>query len=124
MFGRNWREMMPFSEEPGEIKVSVSTLVEMAARTASEIEGVVGGFDRLLKNAKVMVGGEILSLNDKVSVEDKEVFINFSLKVDSRKDWKEIAQKVQQEVAQKIREWGFPLRGVNVDILEVEWFLE
>ncbi|GEM_PF-860420 len=124
MFGRNWREMMPFSEEPGEIKVSVSTLVEMAARTASEIEGVVGGFDRLLKNAKVMVGGEILSLNDKVSVEDKEVFINFSLKVDSRKDWKEIAQKVQQEVAQKIREWGFPLRGVNVDISEVEWFLE
>jgi len=116
--------MMPFSEEPGEIKVSVSTLVEMAARTASEIEGVVGGFDRLLKNAKVMVGGEILSLNDKVSVEDKEVFINFSLKVDSRKDWKEIAQKVQQEVAQKIREWGFPLRGVNVDISEVEWFLE
>ncbi|MBP9015346.1 MAG: Asp23/Gls24 family envelope stress response protein [Candidatus Atribacteria bacterium] len=104
--------------------MSVSTLVEMAARTASEIEGVVGGFDRLLKNAKVMVGGEILSLNDKVSVEDKEVFINFSLKVDSRKDWKEIAQKVQQEVAQKIREWGFPLRGVNVDISEVEWFLE
>ena len=124
MFGENWREMMPFSEEPGEIKVSVSTLVEMAARTASEIEGVVGGFERLLKNAKVMVGGEILSLNDKVSVEDKEVFINFSLKVDSRKDWKEIAQKVQQEVAQKIREWGFPLRGVNVDISEVEWFLE
>lgn len=116
---------MPFSdEEPGEIKVSVSTLVELAAQVASQIEGVVGDFNYLLKNIKVVTGGEVLSSNDKVSIEEKEVFINFSLKVDSRKNWKEVAQKVQKEVIHNIREWGFPLKGVNVDISEVEWFLE
>lgn len=129
MFGRNWRETwretMPFSdEEPGEIKVSVSTLVELAAQVASQIEGVVGDFNYLLKNIKVVTGGEVFSPNDKVSIEEKEVFINFSLKVDSRKNWKEVAQKVQKEVIHNIREWGFPLKGVNVDISEVEWFLE
>ena len=51
---------MPFSEEPGEIRVSVSTLVEMAARSASG-RGVMGDFNHLLRNTKVVVQGETLS---------------------------------------------------------------
>ncbi len=123
MFGRNWREMMPFSEEPGEIKVSVSTLVKMAARSAFPVEGVKGDFDYLLKNTKVMVRGEALSPNDRVSTKE-EVFINISLKLDSRANWREVAQEVQKRVANAIREWEFPLRGVNIEVAEVEWVLE
>jgi uncharacterized alkaline shock family protein YloU len=124
MFGRNWRVIMPFSEEPGEIRVSVSTLVEMAARSAFLVEGVMGDFNHLLRNTKVVVQGETLSPNDRVSTKEKGVFINISLKVDSRKNWEEIAQEVQKRVANMIREWGFPLEGVNVEVSEVEWFLE
>ncbi len=123
MFGRNWREIMPFSEEPGEIKVSVSTLVKMAARSAFPVEGVKGDFDYLLKNTKVMVRGEALSPNDRVSTKE-EVFINISLKLDSRANWREVAQEVQKRVANAIREWEFPLRGVNIEVAEVEWVLE
>ncbi|HXL01950.1 MAG TPA: hypothetical protein PK016_02345 [Candidatus Atribacteria bacterium] len=114
---------MPFSEEPGEIKVSVSTLVKMAARSAFPVEGVKGDFDYLLKNTKVMVRGEALSPNDRVSTKE-EVFINISLKLDSRANWREVAQEVQKRVANAIREWEFPLRGVNIEVAEVEWVLE
>ena len=123
MFGIKWREIMPFSEEPGEIKVSVSTLVKMAARSAFPVEGVKGDFNYLLKNTKVMVRGEALSPNDRVSTKE-EVFINISLKLDSRANWREVAQEVQKRVANAIREWGFPLRGVNIEVAEVEWVLE
>ncbi len=83
-----------------------------------------GGFQPSLKEYQGRCARRNSLPNDRVSTKEKGVFINISLKVDSRKNWEEIAQEVQKRVANMIREWGFPLEGVNVEVSEVEWFLE
>ena len=115
---------MPSNEEPGEIRVSVSTLVEMAARAAFQVEGVRGDFNHILQNTKVILRGEPLPLNEKVSTNREDVFVNISLKVYSQENWGEVAREVQKKVSDALRSWGFPLKGVNVEVSEVDWFLE
>lgn len=115
---------MPPDEEPGEIRVSVYTLVEMAAQAAFQVEGIRGDFNYLLQNTKVILHGEPLPLNEKVPTKKEDVFVSISLKVDPRKNWGEVAREVQKKIIDALRSWGFPLKGVNVEVSEVDWFLE
>ncbi len=108
--------------QAGQIRVNVSTLTEIAGKAASQVTGVESSFEALLRQARVMVGGELKQAQDRIALEEKGVILFLTLKLAGDSCFVEVAREVQRRVRKAIQEeLGLLLHRINVEIHEIEW---
>lgn len=109
----------------GEVRINVSTILDVVARSASGVAGVLAKFEDLVKQSKVLVKGETLSPQQKVSLSESELEINLSLTLDLNVSFVQVARQVQSAVVNDLKEkLGILPRKVNVEISKVDWGLK
>ncbi|MDK2896401.1 MAG: hypothetical protein PWP04_521 [Candidatus Atribacteria bacterium] len=108
----------------GEVRVNVSTILDVVAQSVSEVTGVLNKFEDLVKQSKVSVKGEILNPQQKVLLSENEVEINLSLTLDPNVSFVQVAQQVQSVVLTNLQaKLGISPRKVNVEVAKVDWNL-
>ncbi|MGQ9474058.1 MAG: Asp23/Gls24 family envelope stress response protein [Candidatus Caldatribacteriaceae bacterium] len=108
--------------QEGQIRISVSTLLDIVAKAAMEVEGVRSDFHTLLHHTKVLLGGENKSPHEKISLDEKGVVVVVPLKVAENYSFVAVARAVQKKTWNMVgHQLGVALQRVNVEVNEIEW---
>ncbi|MCX7667996.1 MAG: Asp23/Gls24 family envelope stress response protein [Atribacterota bacterium] len=109
--------------QEGQIRIRVSTLLEVAGKAALEVKGVKNDFEHLLRQMKVFINGESQSLHEKIPLEGKGITVTMALKLAESVSFVAVAREVQKRVWETVhRELGLSLDKVNIEVNEIEWF--
>ena len=108
--------------QEGQIRIRVSTLLEVVGKTALGVQGVRSDFDHILRQSRVLVNGENQATHERIPLEEKGVVVVVPLKLSEDSSFIAVAQEVQKKVWETVhRELGLSLRGVNIEVNEIEW---
>lgn len=107
----------------GLIRLSGSTIAEVAARAASETPGVRGDFDHLLRGVELVRGDTSLPHGEKIPLETRDLVVRVKITVDSRSpSFFEVARLVQRNVFEALRlRLGLSPQRVDVEVEGVDW---
>ncbi|MEN3186792.1 MAG: Asp23/Gls24 family envelope stress response protein [Atribacterota bacterium] len=108
--------------QEGQIRIRVSTLLEVVGKAVLEVEGVKNDFEHLLRQIKVFVDGESQSLHEKIPLEGRRIAVTMNLKLSESSSFIAVAREVQKRVWEITRqELGLSLDKVNIEVNEIEW---
>lgn len=108
--------------QEGQIRISVSTLLDVVVKAAIEVEGVRSNFHTLLQHIRILVGGENKSPHEKISVDEKGVVVVVPLKVAENYSFVAVARAVQNKIWDMVvHQLGIVLQRVNIEVNEIEW---
>ncbi|NSW76811.1 MAG: Asp23/Gls24 family envelope stress response protein [Candidatus Atribacteria bacterium] len=109
--------------QEGQIRIRVSTLLEVVGKAVLEVEGVKSNFEHLLRQTKVFINGEGQSVHEKIPLEGKGITVTIALKLAESSSFIAVAREVQKRVWETVRrELGLSLDKVNIEVNEIEWF--
>lgn len=108
--------------QEGQVRIRISTLLEVMGKAALEVKGVKSEFDHLLRQMKVLVNGEVQSLHERIPLEERGVVVAVALKLAEDSSFVAVAQEVQKKIWETVhRELGLSLSKVNIEVNEIEW---
>jgi uncharacterized alkaline shock family protein YloU len=108
--------------QEGQIRIRVSTLLEVVGKTVLGVQGVRSDFDHILRQIKVLVNGENRATHERIPLEERGVVVVVPLKLSEDSSFIAVASEVQRRIWETVyRELGLSLRGVNIEVNEIEW---
>jgi uncharacterized alkaline shock family protein YloU len=106
----------------GTIRISATTVAEVVAFAAQDVEGVTWGFDRILGGVELFRGKEPVSREEKILLEEKELTVCIHIGVHHRTLFFKVAQAVQKNVYDALlHRLGVQPHRVHVEVQEVDW---
>lgn len=109
--------------QEGQIRIRVSTLLEVVGKAVLEVEGVKSDFEHLLRQTKVFINGEVQSIHEKIPLEGKGIAVTIALKLAEDSSFITVAREAQKRVWEAVwQELGLSLDKVNIEVNEIEWF--
>lgn len=106
----------------GQIRVSANALSEVIAREIVQMTGVIDTFESLLHSIKFSENGQFFQINDKIDVQHRSIEANIIISLDPNCIFWKVASDVQNKIYLVIeKQFGFPLKKVNVEVGKVEW---
>jgi uncharacterized alkaline shock family protein YloU len=108
---------------PGFIRLSVTTIAEVAARAAVHVEGVRDDFERLLKTVELFRGEDVLPHGEKVPLETQDLVVRLRITVSaSAPSFFLVARRVQRSVFDALySRLGIVPSRVHVEVQNVDW---
>lgn len=106
----------------GTIRISATTVAEVVAFAAQDVEGVTWGFDRILGGVELFRGKEPVSREEKILLEEKELTVCIHIGVHHGTLFFKVAQAVQKNVYDALfHRLGVQPHRVHVEVQEVDW---
>ncbi|HSV30955.1 MAG TPA: hypothetical protein VLH40_02885 [Atribacteraceae bacterium] len=113
--------MLPEENQPDQIRVSVSALLEYAARVIEQVPGVCGSIDEIVRFIKITSNNEHLPPSEKIDFQLTPLTLDVSLCLDALCNLGEVAREVQKRLFTSLKqELELPVHRVNIEISRVK----
>lgn len=115
--------MSPEERTGGTIRLSTTTIAEVAARATCGVEGVQGDFEYLLHNVELFRGENPVPHGEKIPLEARDLVVQVKITVSAlSSSFFQVAQRVQKNVFEALRlRLGIVPSRVHVEVQGVDW---
>lgn len=109
--------------EGGAIRLSTTTIAEVAARAARETQGVCSDFEHLLQGVELIRGETPLPRGEKIPLDARDLTVRVKVTVRAAvPSFFEVARRVQENISKALRlRLGIVPRRVDVEVENVDW---
>lgn len=107
----------------GTIRLSGTTIAEIAARAASETQGVRSDFQSLLRSVELLRNDTVLSPGEKIPLDAEDLTVRLKITVSPLSpSFFGVAQLVQRNVFEALKHrLGFVPKRVDIEVDNVDW---